>query len=166
MFLDYPSVSYEYGRGDYLTHWLIGVNHCILYNFWFGGTDSLVTRMGLTTGRMRSGFSPSYLPVLVTACRIREFSGHYFPALELNKEIYRIDIRIQFESGKIWTRKTMHLDNFCAVSVRLNPLSYIPKLSASTLLRILLCLWTSRIYLTRLSRHYLLKVDHGNSRTS
>ena len=32
-------------------------------------------------------------------------SGSYFPAFGLNSEIYSVNLCIQSESGKIWTRK-------------------------------------------------------------
>ena len=37
--------------------------------------------------------------------RIRSFSGPYFPAFELNTEIYRVNLCIWSECGKIRTRK-------------------------------------------------------------
>ena len=35
------------------------------------------------------------------------FSSLYFPDFGLNLKIYRVDFRIQFEYGKIWTRKIL-----------------------------------------------------------
>ena len=43
------------------------------------------------------------------------FSGSYFPVFGLNTEIYRVNLCIQSEYGKIRTRKTPHLDIFYAV---------------------------------------------------
>ena len=37
--------------------------------------------------------------------RYRVFSGPYFPAFGLNTESYLVSLRIQSESGKMWTRK-------------------------------------------------------------
>ena len=34
----------------------------------------------------------------VKSVRIRKFSGPYFPSCRLNKEIQRVDLRIQFKS--------------------------------------------------------------------
>ena len=49
--------------------------------------------------------------------RLWSFSGPYFPALGLNTEIYSVKLRIQFECGKVRTRKTpnTHSDNFYTV---------------------------------------------------
>ena len=44
------------------------------------------------------------------------FSGLYFPASGLETGIYRVILRIQFEYGKIWTRKSPYLDTFHTVS--------------------------------------------------
>ena len=43
------------------------------------------------------------------------FSGLYFPAFGMNKEIYKVNLRIQSECGKMHTRKTPNTDNFHAV---------------------------------------------------
>ena len=40
------------------------------------------------------------------------FSDPYFLAFGLNTEIYRANLRIQSESGKIWTRKTQNRVTF------------------------------------------------------
>ena len=54
--------------------------------------------------------------VLESDC-IRRFSCPYFPAFGLNTEIYSvINLRIQSESGKIQTRKTVNMDTFYAVN--------------------------------------------------
>ena len=47
--------------------------------------------------------------------RIRSFSGPYFPSFGLNTERCGVSLRIQSESGKIWTRKTPNMDTFHAV---------------------------------------------------
>ena len=47
--------------------------------------------------------------------RIRSFSGPYFPAFGLNTEIYRVNLYIQSECGKIRTRKTPNIDTFYEV---------------------------------------------------
>ena len=41
--------------------------------------------------------------------------GPYFPIFGLNTEIYSVNLRIQFEYRKIWTRKTPYFDTFHAV---------------------------------------------------
>ena len=51
----------------------------------------------------------------VKSVRIRSFSGPYFPAFGLKMEIYGVNLRIQSECGKIWTRKTPNTDTFHAV---------------------------------------------------
>ena len=40
------------------------------------------------------------------------FSGPYFPVFGLNMEIYSVNLRIQPEYGKIWTRKNSVLGHF------------------------------------------------------
>ena len=51
----------------------------------------------------------------VKSVRIRSFSGPYFLALGLNTRRYGVSPRIQYECGKIRTRKTPNEDNFYAV---------------------------------------------------
>ena len=46
---------------------------------------------------------------------IRSFSGPYFAAFRLNKEIYQVSLRVHSECGKIRTRKTPNTDAFYAV---------------------------------------------------
>ena len=40
------------------------------------------------------------------------FSGPYFPVFELNTEIHGLNLRIQFEYKKIWTRKNSVFGHF------------------------------------------------------
>ena len=53
----------------------------------------------------------------VKSVRIRRLSDPYFPAFGLNMERYSVSLRIQFECGKIRTRKTPNMDTFHAVSL-------------------------------------------------
>ena len=53
------------------------------------------------------------------SARIWRFYGPYFPAFGLNTERYGVSLRIQFECGKIRTRKTPNTDTFIAVQVLL-----------------------------------------------
>ena len=56
----------------------------------------------------------------ITAYKVSKygvFSGPYFPAFELNMEIYEVNLRTQSKCGKIETRKTPYLDTFHAVYV-------------------------------------------------
>ena len=54
--------------------------------------------------------------------RIGSFSGPYFPAFGMNTERYSVSLRIQYDCGKIRTRKTPNMDTFHAVSIiHLNP---------------------------------------------
>ena len=56
----------------------------------------------------------------ITAYKVSKygvFSGPYFPAFELNMEIYEVNLRTQSKCGKIQTRKTPYLDTFHAVYV-------------------------------------------------
>ena len=46
---------------------------------------------------------------------IRSFSGSYFPAFDLNTEIYSVNLSTQSKCGKIRTRKTPKTDTFYAV---------------------------------------------------
>ena len=52
--------------------------------------------------------------------RIQSFSGPHFPAFGLNMEIYVVNLLIQFECGKIRTRKTRNTESFYAVLVCYN----------------------------------------------
>ena len=54
---------------------------------------------------------------MIKKCRIRSFSGPYFPACKLNMAIYRINLRIQSENGKIRNRETLHMDTFYASDI-------------------------------------------------
>ena len=47
----------------------------------------------------------------------RVFSGLYFPAFGSNKDIYSVNLRIQFECRKILTRKTPNTDTFYEASI-------------------------------------------------
>ena len=48
-------------------------------------------------------------------CPYSDYSGRYFPAFGLNTERYGVSLRIQFECGKIQTRKTPNTNTFQAV---------------------------------------------------
>ena len=48
------------------------------------------------------------------------FSGPYFPVFRMNTEIYRVNLRIQSEYGKIRTRKN-YLNTFHALKVLVGP---------------------------------------------
>ena len=52
----------------------------------------------------------------VKSVRIRRFSDLYFPAFALNTGIYRVSLRIQFECGKMWTRKTPNITDIIELS--------------------------------------------------
>ena len=47
--------------------------------------------------------------------KFEDFSGPYFPIFELNTDIYSLSLRIQYEYGKILTRKTSNSGTFHAV---------------------------------------------------
>ena len=51
----------------------------------------------------------------VKSVRTRSVSGLYFPEFGLNTEIYRANLHIQSECGKIKTRKTPNMDTFHTV---------------------------------------------------
>ena len=53
----------------------------------------------------------------LTNVPIRSYSDPHFPTLGLNTERYRVSLRIQFECGKMRTRKTPNTDNFYAVFI-------------------------------------------------
>ena len=55
----------------------------------------------------------------VKSVRTRSFSGPYFPAFGMNTERYSVYVRIESESGKIWTRKSPDTVTFHAVKVYL-----------------------------------------------
>ena len=47
--------------------------------------------------------------------KFKDFSGPYFPIFELNTDIYSLSLRIQYEYGKILTRKTSNSGTFHTV---------------------------------------------------
>ena len=47
--------------------------------------------------------------------RIRIVCGPHLPTFKLNTKIYRANLHIHSECGKIWTRKAPNTDNFYAV---------------------------------------------------
>ena len=53
-----------------------------------------------------------YSFTLRESVRVWSFSRPYFPAFGLNTEKYGVSLRIQFECGKIRTRKTKNTDTF------------------------------------------------------
>ena len=53
----------------------------------------------------------------VKSVRIGNLSGPYFPTFGLNAEMYKVNIRIQSERGKKWTRKTPNMNTFYAETV-------------------------------------------------
>ena len=53
----------------------------------------------------------------VKSARIRSFSGPYFHAFGLSMERHGVPLYIQFECGKIRTRKTPNADTFHAVHI-------------------------------------------------
>ena len=51
-----------------------------------------------------------------TSFQIPSFSGPYFSILGLNMEIYEVNLHVQFENGKLRTRKNFILEHFsCGV---------------------------------------------------
>lgn len=46
---------------------------------------------------------------------IPSFFGPYFPTLELNMEIYDVNLHIQYKWGKMLTRKSSNIDTFYKV---------------------------------------------------
>ena len=63
--------------------------------------------------RVTSSFSKNTLSWHCVKCvQIRRFSGPYFPAFGLNTERYFVSLRIQFECGKILTRKNSVFGHF------------------------------------------------------
>ena len=56
----------------------------------------------------------------VKGVRTRSFSVPYFLAFGLNTEIYSVNLCIQSECGKIWTRKTPHMNIFYTVLISEN----------------------------------------------
>ena len=53
-----------------------------------------------------------FMKSVAKSVRIRRFFGQHFPAFGLNTDRYSGSLRIQSESGKIWTRKTLNMDTF------------------------------------------------------
>ena len=48
----------------------------------------------------------------VKIVRIQSFSGQYFCALRLNAEFFEVNLGIQSECRKLWTRKTPNTDTY------------------------------------------------------
>ena len=70
------------------------------------------------------------LILILTHCvksdRFRSFSGPYFPAFGLNTERYSVSLFIQYECGKMRTRKTPNTETFYEVTVCANMYSFYP----------------------------------------
>ena len=68
------------------------------------------------------------LILILTHCvksdRFRSFSGPYFPAFGLNTERYSVSLFIQYECGKMRTRKTPNTETFYEVTVCANMYSF------------------------------------------
>ena len=69
-----------------------------------------------------------FIITLREKCPYSEFSDSYFPAFGLNTEIYRVNLRIQFECGKIRTRKTPNTGPLYVVLVIGQPFVVINKI--------------------------------------
>ena len=74
-----------------------------------------------------SGSSSHVFGHCVKSVRVRSFSDLYFPSFGLNTETYFVSFRIQSESGKLRTRKTLNTDTLHAVSASKLSVS-LPKL--------------------------------------
>ena len=61
--------------------------------------------------------------IFISPQKLFSFSRYlmYFPPFGLNTEIYRANLRIQSESGKIRPRKTPNKDTFGAVVLKDSP---------------------------------------------
>ena len=79
---------------------------------------------------------------------IWSFSGPHFAVFGLNTEIYRVNLRIQSEFGKMQTRKTPNTDTFHAVSVCF---TYVMKPYSPTMIIIAARISPANIYLFRVS---------------
>ena len=65
----------------------------------------------------------------VKSVRIRSYSGLYFPAFGLNRERYRVSLRIQSECGKLRTRITPNTGTFYTVKWNLHRFIILIKLT-------------------------------------
>ena len=72
-------------------------------------------KMGMVQERLRKG-DLKMETHCVKSVLIRSFSGQYFPAFGVNTRRYGVSLYIQSECWKIWTRKTLNMDNFHAVT--------------------------------------------------
>ena len=70
----------------------------------------------------------------VKGALIRSFSSPYFHAFRLNTERYGVTLRIQFECGKIRTRKTPNMDAFhvCLVTCQASMMERFTKIVGSS----------------------------------
>ena len=62
--------------------------------------------------------------------RSRSYSGPHFFAIVLNTEIYRVNLNIQSECGKMRTRKTLDMDNFHAAKKLAKATENVPEIPA------------------------------------
>ena len=68
-----------------------------------------------TSNASKARYSLKYIqipPFISFHCRIRIYSGPYFPAFKLNTKRYSVRILIQSKYGKILTRLTPNMDTF------------------------------------------------------
>ena len=92
-------------------------------------------------------FARDFQNDLVNMYKVSEsgvFSGPYFPALELNTEMYKTNLRIQFECGKMQTKKSSGFGHYSSsvqehsgvYSGNQNPLFKLKQLKAFFLLNL------------------------------
>ena len=69
----------------------------------------------------------------VKSVQMRSFCGPYFPVFGLNTEIYCVNLCIQLEVWKIWTRKNSVFGHFPYSGIDKNPQTWRPQKSPNFL---------------------------------
>ena len=80
----------------------------------------------------------------VKMVQIRSNSDRYFPAFGLNTERYSVSLGIQSKCGKMQTRITWNMGNFCAVKCKMYKEFKNPRMPCNfykTLLLFSICNW-------------------------
>ena len=84
------------------------------YKLWKGSRKTFSKNTSSSRLKFVFQFTASYTSIIKSAlcekCRFRSFSGPYFPAFGLNTEKYSLSRCVQYECGKIQTRKAPNTD--------------------------------------------------------
>ena len=93
--------------------WMLAFKFVLLFLIFAFNFFSLFLNWYAITGSLRIT-SLQTLHYVKSVCN-RIYSGPYFPIFGLNTEKYGVPLRIQSKCGKIRTRITPNMNNFCAM---------------------------------------------------